>query len=30
VSIRQLSPGTQTIQYGVLDLTNEEIHNIKL
>jgi hypothetical protein len=30
VSIRQLSTSTQTIQYGVLDLTNEKIHNIKL
>jgi hypothetical protein len=30
VSIWQLSPGTKTIQYGVLDLTNEEVNNIKL
>jgi hypothetical protein len=30
VSIRQLSTSTQTIQNGVLDLTNKEIHNIKL
>jgi hypothetical protein len=30
VSIWQLSPGTQTIQYGVLDLTNKKVHNIKL
>jgi hypothetical protein len=30
VGIRQLSTSTQTIQYGVLDLTNKEIHNIKL
>jgi hypothetical protein len=30
VSIRQLSTSTQTIQYGVLDLTNKKIHNIKL
>jgi hypothetical protein len=30
VSIWQLSMSTQTIQYGVLDLTNKEIHNIKL
>jgi hypothetical protein len=30
VSIRQLSTSTETIQYGVLDLTNEKIHDIKL
>jgi hypothetical protein len=30
VSIWQLSPGTKTIQYNVLDLTNEEVNNIKL
>jgi hypothetical protein len=30
VSIWQLSPGTKTIQYGVLDLTIEEVNNIKL
>jgi hypothetical protein len=30
VSIRQLSTSTNTIQYGVLDLTNEKVHNIKL
>jgi hypothetical protein len=30
VSIRQLSTSTYTIQYCVLDLTNEKIHNIKL
>jgi hypothetical protein len=30
VSIWQLSTSTQTIQNGVLDLTNKEIHNIKL
>jgi hypothetical protein len=30
VSIRQLSTGTQTIQNGVLDFINKEIHNVKL
>jgi hypothetical protein len=30
VSIGQLLPGTKTIQYGVLYLTNEEVNNIKL
>jgi hypothetical protein len=30
VSIGQLSPGTKTIQYGVLYLTNQEVNNIKL
>ena len=30
VSIWQLSLGTQTIQYSVLDLTNKKVHNIKL
>jgi hypothetical protein len=30
VSIWLLSPGSQTIQYGVLDLTNKKVHNIKL
>jgi hypothetical protein len=30
VSIWQLSTGTQTIQYGVHDLTNKKVHNIKL
>jgi hypothetical protein len=30
VSIRQLSTSTETIQYGVLDLSNEKIHDIKL
>ena len=30
VSIGQLPPGTKTIQYGVLYLTNEEVNNIKL
>jgi hypothetical protein len=30
VSIWQLSSGTKTIQYGVLDLTNKEVHDIKL
>jgi hypothetical protein len=30
VSIRKLSTCTQTIQNGVLDLTNKEIHDIKL
>ena len=30
VSIRQLSTSMETIQYDVLDLTNEKIHDIKL
>jgi hypothetical protein len=30
VSIRQLASSTQTIQYSVLDLTNKEIHDVKL
>jgi hypothetical protein len=30
VSIWQLSPGTKSIQDCVLDLTNEEVNNIKL
>jgi hypothetical protein len=30
VSIWQLSPCMYTIQYGVLDLTNKKVHNIKL
>jgi hypothetical protein len=30
VSIGQLSTSIETIQYDVLDLTNKEIHNIKL
>jgi hypothetical protein len=30
VSIRKLSTSTETIQYGVLNLTNEKIHDIKL
>jgi hypothetical protein len=30
VSIRQLASSMQTIQYSVLDLTNEEIHDVKL
>jgi hypothetical protein len=30
MSIRQLSPGTKTIQYHVLDLTYKEVNNIKL
>ena len=30
MSIWQLSPGTKTIQYRVLDLTHKEVNNIKL
>jgi hypothetical protein len=30
VSIWQLSLGTKTIQYSVLDLTDKEVNNIKL
>jgi hypothetical protein len=30
VSIWQLTTSTHTIQYGVLDLTNKEINNVKL
>jgi hypothetical protein len=30
MSIRQLTSGTKTIQYRVLDLTYKEVNNIKL
>jgi hypothetical protein len=30
VSIWQLTPGMKSIQYGVLDLTDKEVNNIKL